>query len=461
MEERVMENNMELTERKKINVMERLAYGFGDFGCNIIYTAMTTYLLFYYTDYAGVNAAAVGIIMLMSRVLDGFTDIGMGMIVDRTKTKYGKARPWIIRMAIPFAISGILLFSVPTNWGNAAKLIYVFLTYNLVSSVLYTAINVPYSSLNALITQDPYERSVLSIFRNLLATVGTLIINSYTLTLVAYFGDNAAAWTKTFSIFGILALVAFVINFVGTKERVKAISEESTQISFKEGMKALFQNEYWIMITGILMLLFINMALTTGSTVYYAKTILGNNQLAQTINSVMNISQIGFMFLVATFVKRLGKRNSMMVGLTIQSFGTVLLVLMGASIFGIYASSIIRGIGSAFSGAVMWAMVSDTVDYGEWKTGLRMEGLTNSASSFGYKVGNGLGSAVLGGILALGGYVGTATTQSVQAMTSINLVFWVLPILINIVILIILYFYRLDNEFEGIIKDLHQRELGV
>ncbi|MHC5268795.1 MFS transporter [Enterococcus sp. LJL98] len=453
-----MENKMAVSQVKEIKLFERIAYGFGDFGCNIIYTAMTTYLLFYYTDYAGVNAAAVGVIMLVSRVLDGLTDIGMGMIVDRTKTKYGKARPWILRMAIPFAISGVLLFSVPTGWNSASKLVYVFLTYNLVSSVLYTAINVPYSSLNALMTQDAYERSVLSIFRNLLATFGTLIINSYTLTLVEYFGDNTEAWTKTFSVFGLLALLAFLISFFGTKERVKAVSEESLHISFKEGMGALFQNKYWMMVTGILMLLFINMALTTGSTVYYAKTILGNNQLAQTINSMMNIAQITFMFIIAPFVKRLGKRNSMGLGLIIQTLGTLLLVMMGASMFGIYASSIIRGIGGAFFGAVMWAMVSDTVDYGEWKTGLRMEGLTNSASSFGYKVGNGLGSAILGGILAIGGYVGTATTQSVQAMTSINIVFWVLPILINVLILVILYFYRLDNEFEGIIYDLRKRE---
>lgn len=121
-----MENKIAVPQTKEIKLFERLAYGFGDFGCNIIYTAMTTYLLFYYTDYAGVNAAAVGIIMLVSRVLDGFTDIGMGMIVDRTKTKYGKARPWILRMAIPFAISGILLFSVPTGWSSASKLIYFF-----------------------------------------------------------------------------------------------------------------------------------------------------------------------------------------------------------------------------------------------------------------------------------------------------------------------------------------------
>src|SRR5699024_9135228 len=140
------------------------------------------------------------------------------------------------------------------------------------------------------------------------------IINSYTLSLVSYFGDNASAWTKTFSIFGVIAILAFMINFFGTKERIEPINEESIQISFKDGIVALFKNKYWIMMTTILMLLFINMALTTGSTVYYANSILGNNQLAQTINSLMNIAQITSMFLVAPFIKRLGKRNSMAIG---------------------------------------------------------------------------------------------------------------------------------------------------
>lgn len=185
------------------------SYGCGDFGCNIIYTAMSAFLMLYYTDYAGVNALAVGTIMMVSRIFDGVSDIIMGVIVDRTKSRFGKARPWLLRMCIPFAVSGVLLFSVPTSWSATPKLVYVFITYNLVSTVIYTAINVPYSALNALMTQDPYERSVLSIFRNLLATAGTLTINICTLPLVEYFGDNASAWTKTFCVLGLLAVIAF------------------------------------------------------------------------------------------------------------------------------------------------------------------------------------------------------------------------------------------------------------
>lgn len=443
----------------KLSLFERVSYGLGDFGCNVIYTAMTTYLLFYYTDYAGVSAGAVGMIMLVSRFLDGITDLLMGHIVDNTQTKSGKARPWILRMAVPFAISGVLLFTVPQFLGDTAKLVYVFITYNLMSSIVYTAINVPYSSLNALMTQDPDERSVLSVFRNLLATAGTLMINAYTLTLVEFFGDNLSAWTKTFAVFGIVAIIAFLFTYYGTRERVRAVNEEKGQnISLIEGLKALSKNKYWMMVTAILMLLFINMALQTGSTVYYANSVLGDGKLAQIINSVMNIAQISFMFVITPFLKKLGKRNSIGLGFIIQMIGIFILVFSEPVTNIIYISSIVRGIGGAFSGAVMWAMVSDTVDFGEWVTGLRMEGLTNSASSFGYKVGNGIGSALLGGLLSMGGYVGSASTQSASAIFSINLAFWVVPTIITIICLIILYFYNLDNEFEQIISDLNERK---
>ena len=314
-----MENKNKLTLEK---IIERFSYGCGDFGCNIIYTAMSAFLMFYYTDYAGVSALAVGTIMMVSRIFDGISDIIMGVIVDRTKSRFGKARPWLLRMCIPFAVSGVLLFSVPTSWAATPKLVYVFITYNLVSTVIYTAINVPYSALNALMTQDPYERSVLSIFRNLLATAGTLLINTFTLPLVEFFGDNPFAWTKTFCVFGDLSVIAFLINFFGTKERVKAVAadtgEKIEDVPFKEGIKALFKNKYWIMMTGMLGLFFLMYAVNGGATVFYAKDILHDKDLVGTINGIFNVVQICGMFFIAMLVKHFGKRNVFALGLVLD-----------------------------------------------------------------------------------------------------------------------------------------------
>ena len=423
---------------------------------------MSAFLLFYYTDYAGVSAMAVGTIMMISRVFDGISDIIMGVIVDRTHSRFGKARPWILRMCIPFAISGILMFSVPASWSSTPKLVYVFITYNLVSTVIYTAINVPYSALNALMTQDPYERSVLSIFRNLLATAGTLTINTFTLPLVEYFGNNASAWTKTFVVFGFVSIAAFLCTFFGTKERVRAneAGEQKVEenVPFVTGIKALFQNKYWIMMTGMLALFFLMYSVNGGATVYYAKDILGDKNLVSTINGIFNIVQILGMFFIAMLVKKFGKRNVFSLGLILDIIGMLVLNFSGGSMPIIVVSSVIRGIGNACGGATMWAMVSDTIDYGEWKTGYRTEGLVNSACSFGYKIGNGIGSALLGVILEVGGYVGNAAAQTASALTSIRICFVWIPIAVYACGLIIMKFYHLDKEFDGILADLKARK---
>lgn len=451
---------MDQVKKKGLSIVERFAYGCGDAGCNIIYTAMSGFLLLYYTDYAGVSAAAVGTIMLLSRVFDGVSDLVMGTIVDRTKSKYGKARPWIMRMCIPFAVSGILLFSVPTSWAGNAKLVYIFITYNIVSTIIYTAINVPYSTLNALMTQDPYERSVLSVYRNLLATVGSLFVNTFTLKFVEFFGDNAAAWSKTFGVFGFISVAVFLINFFGTKERVKAVGAVDGKVqtvSVKDGFRSLFQNKYWIIVTIMLAIMFIAMSLYGGASVYYADLILGNRKLVAPINNAVYIAQIISMFGVAFTVKRFGKRNVMIMGCIMSILGFGIIAFSGAYIV-VILSGVFRGIGGACMGATMWAMVSDTIDYGEWKTGNRTEGLANSACSFGYKIGNGLGSALLGWILAMGGYNGQARVQTASALFSVKVAFIIIPCIIYVLIILLMTRYHLDKEFDGIIKDLKKRE---
>lgn len=441
---------------EKIKFWERFSYGCGDLGCNIIYSAMSAFLLFYYTDYVHVSAAVVGTIMLVSRIFDGVTDLIMGVIVDRTKSKFGKCRPWILRMAIPFAVAGVLLFTVPDGLTDTAKIIYIFITYNLVSSVIYTAINVPYATLNSLITQDQYERSVLSIFRMLLATVGTLIITNLTLPLVQFFGENTSAWTKTFAVFGVLSVIVFLITFTGTKERVLP-SEHTHQekIPFVKGVKLLFQNKYWIMITLTLVLIFINYSLNGGAAVYYAKVVLHNENLVGPMNLVASLVQIIVMFFTAFIIKRIGKRNMLIIGAIIYGIGFAMFAFVGTSYVGIMLASAIKGIGNAGISSCMFAIVSDTIEYGEWKTGYRTEGLVNSASSFGFKVGNGLGSAMLGWILGLGGYVETAVEQSAGAVLSINMLFIYIPVVAVILQVVIMMFYHLDKEYDGIIEDLN------
>ena len=442
-------------------IFERFAYGCGDFGCNIIYTAMSAFLLFYYTDYAGVSAMAVGTIMMISRVFDGISDIIMGVIVDHTHSRFGKARPWILRMCIPFAISGVLMFSVPASWSSTPKLVYVFITYNLVSTVIYTAINVPYSALNALMTQDPYERSVLSIFRMILATCGTLFIKTCTLPVVKFFGDDARAWTMTFVVFGFLEIVTFMITFLFTRERVNTTEDENRlKIPVSLGFKALVKNKYWFMATLNLILIFIAQGINGSAEVYYTKIVLGNSSLVGTFSVALQATQIICMFFIAGFVKKFGKRNVLMTGAAVMIVGYGIMGLASENLTLLIAGCILRGVGNAGISACMFAMVTDTIEYGEWKTGIRTEGLINSAASFGQKIGNGLSSVLLGAILSIGGYVGTAASQSASAITAIRTSYIYVPIILTVIQIIVLFFYHLDEEYDSILNDLKSRRIS-
>ncbi|MBU3184555.1 MFS transporter [Clostridium estertheticum] len=447
------------TKNLSVSFVERLAFGCGDLANNVIYAAITTFLLFYYTNVIGVSAAAVGTIMLISRFLDGIADLTMGVIVDRTKSKYGKARPWILRMAVPFAIGAVLLFSVPMSWGNNAKLVYIFITYNLVSTVIYTSINVPYATLNALITQDQYQRSVLSIFRMILATVGTMGIALLTLPMVKLFGNNPRAWSLTFAVFGVVAVFLFLFTFLGTKERVKPANKKQIEnnIPIKDGVKALFKNKYWGIITISLVLIFIILTINGGSTIYYAETILGNKDLVGILATAMNLAQIVTMLLLARFIKRYGKRNVMIVGSIITIFAYGVMALSGKNVQILLLGNIIKGFGSGTIIACMFTMVSDTIEYGEWKTGLRTEGLINSASSFGFKVGGGLGAAMIGWILSAGGYVASSNVQSASAIFAIKSLYIYLPMILTVIQIAILLLYKLDKEYPSILQDLIDR----
>lgn len=443
----------------KISVKERIAYGFGDFSSNIMYSAMSAFLMFYYTDVVGVGAAAVGVIMMCSRLFDGVSDLIMGIIIDRTNSKYGKARVWILRLVIPYAIGTVLLFAVPTDWTQTAKLIYIFFSYNLAFTVLFTGINLPYATLTALMTQNQYERSVLSIFRMILATSGTLFIKTCTLPVVKFFGNDAHAWTYTFIVFGILEIITFMITFLGTKERVgNDLESKKENVLVKDGFKALVKNKYWFMATLNLILIFIAQGVNGSAEVYYTKNVLGNSNLIGTFSVALQVTQIICMFFIAIFVKKYGKRNVLMAGATIMIIGYGIMAVAGTSEPVLIIGCAARGIGNSGISACMFAMVTDTIEYGEWKTGVRTEGLINSAASFGQKLGNGLSTVLLGVILNIGGYVGSAKVQTSGALTAIKAGYIYVPIILTVIQIVVLYFYHLDKEYEGILADLNGRK---
>lgn len=294
----------------------------------------------------------------------------------------------------------------------------------------------------------------------LLATAGTLFINTFTLEVVKAFGGGATAWTLTFAVFGALSIAVFAFSFLFTHERVIEVENTEVKTNVVQEMKALLKNKYWLMMSALIFLLYLSLTVNGGSGVYFAKAVLGDDSLVAPIGNATTIAQIATMFVAPLAVKRLGKRYSFLIGIGITVVASAIMAVVGANYSMILAANVIKGIGNGFAAACLWGMLSDTIEYGEWKTGIRSAGLANAASSFGSKVASGIGGAVLGMIMAAGGYDGAAAVQSASAIAAVNTVYIYVPLVLGVASVAILLFYKLDDEYDTIIKDLEARKLA-
>lgn len=414
---------------EKITVGEKIAYGGGDLASNLILVLTSTFVTFFYTDALGLNAGIIGTIMLFSRVFDGVSDMLMGFVMDQVKSKRGKARCWLYWLAIPIALATVLVFLVP-NIGDTGKYIFVIITYNLVTTFLYTMINIPYGALTSLMTRDQNQRTVINIFRMFMAQVGYLIINAFTLPLINAVGGSTEqkSWIIVSVMYGILAAALFFICYAKTEERVTISSEQEEKISFGESFKLIMKNNYWLLIVGVWVFTALSMGIGMSVGTYYAKYVLGNENLAGFLTSIALIPTLVCMPFVAPLSQKYGKRN------------------------------VVKGVGSAALTGTLFAMVADTIEYGQWKTGKRVEGMLYSSTTFGAKIGAGVGMAVSMGILGAAGYVGTAAVQTESSMSAITGLYLYAPIPFMIALPILYYFYKLDKIYPQVMEDLEKRE---
>lgn len=437
----------------KLRFGEKLGYGAGDLASNLVWTAAATFLTFFYTDVIGIAAGAVGTLMLIARILDAFIDIGVGVVVDKTKTRFGKARPWLLWMAIPFGLAGFLLFTVP-NASPAGTILYAYITY-IVMNVIYSTINVPYGVLNSLMTQDPYQRSVLNIFRMVMALIGGIIVNFFTMPLINSFGGGQTGWVAAFAVFGILAACLFLVTFFSTKERITP-SVVQKEVPMKRGFKALFRNKYWGLMLVYAVVFYMGMGVGSGMNVYFAQYVLNNSNLVGILGVGSLIPMLIGLLFIAPVIKRFGKRNASLAGSAVAVVGSLIMAINPSSLTVIMIGLIVKSLGMVPIIGTIFAMLADTVDYGEWKTGIRTEGLVYSAGSFGTKAGSGLGAAIIGWALAIAGYVGGQDTVSASATSMISFLFVWLPGIMAVIQVIILWFYKLDKDYPQIIKDLNE-----
>lgn len=437
---------MEQPKRKEL-----WSYGLGSFGVYAVSTWIGAFLTFYYTDSVGIAAATVGTLMLLARLFDGITDVGMGYVVDRTKSKHGKAKPWLLWVSVPFAISTILLFSVP-DLSYTGKVVYVYTTYFLFI-IFFTMIAIPYKTLMGVMTLHQHSRSLANIYTAIFTMIGNLIVMTLTQPLVATIG-----WTNLSVIYGILTIVTLLVTFRVVKERVGIEKESIATVPFKVGMKTLLKNKYWLMITSYSVCFNITIALTQGSVLYHSQYILGNINYYPLVGLALSAPMLIGLFFVGPFVRKFGKRNVVLAGCFLFITGFFIRMIDPMNLTTFLLGSAIGGLGAMPGIALTVAMVNDTVEYGDWRFKVRTEGLINSAASFGMKVGSGLGLALIGWLLAFGGYVGGLAEQTPLANQMIIALNIYVPMTFVIIQMILLFFFKIDKLYPTILADLQKRK---
>lgn len=441
---------------KQVPWFERISYALTDTASNLVFQVVTTYLLFYYTDSIGMSAAAVGTLFLIARVIDAFDSPIFGILIDKTNTKWGKSRPWFLWLALPFCVVAVLTFSVP-DISPSGQLVYAYVTYILLG-ILYAGINLPVTSILPSLSSDPQERTVIGTVRMLFAMAGMIAVTTFTLPMVHKLGqgNDAKGFTWTMVIFASIAFVLFINAFFNTKERVVSASTQKS-LPVKEGIKAIKGNWPWVIMLFLNFIFWIANIMKTQTTAYYFTYKIGKPDLIPLVMA-LNMLMLVTLAIVPLLTKKFSKRNIVIFGLLVSIIGQLIMFFgdQANSIPLLIAGSVVVSLGGGFIAGLMFIMIVDTVDYGEWKTGVRAQGLLTASSSFGVKFGMGIGGALSAWMLGLSGYKAGAV-QTASALRAIDMNFIWIPIVCYALAIIALLFYKLDKEQNQMLADLKAR----
>lgn len=448
-------------ENTGLGIIERASYGAGNLGSALVFCVMSSFLMYYYTDALALNSAIIGTIMLITRVFDGISDLVMGRILDRTQSKFGKGRLWILRSCIPYAVCCVLLFAVPQNAGAVVKYVYVFITYNLVNTITYTILQVAYNSLCVTITRNTYERGLLSVASIICSTIANLSVSAYTLRIVAKFGGDADAWTKTVLIYACIGLIMHFICIFGVKERVIPEAEISTksggEVSAAEGFKILLHNTWWVKHLLTYILYWILQMSIASSFVYYTESVMGNADYYAVLANCKNVPQMLSLLFLFLPLKKFGKGNVYKAGITLGLVSLLIQVVAGTNFYAMCVACACRGVGFGTMSACAIPMNADMLDFSEWKSNVKLVGIGVAGLSFAQKVGSGLGSAITGYFLEIGGYNGTQAVQTAKAVMSIRVCHTYFPLVALLIVAAVMFRYDLDKKMPTITKELQDR----
>ena len=434
----------------KLSVKEKIGYSLGDTASHFVWDMVGFWLLFFYTDVYGISAAAAGTIMLIARFWDMAIDPVIGVVSDRTNTRWGKFRPYILFGAIPYAVLAILTFTTP-RLGETGKILYAAATYILLMTA-YAAINLPYSALGAVMTDDTYERAGLNTYRFIAGFTGQFVVTGLALTMAEFFGggDKAQGFQYTVFLFAGLSLIFFFITFKTTKERVHPPKEQVN--SLKEDIGNLFKNKAWIVLALVGIISFIMFAMQNAAIAYYFKYYLGRENNVQLFNVIGTIALIVALPLSKPLAKRFGNKNVFIGSSLISGLFFMLIYLPGVTdLTTIYVFNVIAKMAYAPAVPLLWTMIADSADYSEWTTGRRATGLYFSAAVFAQKAGWGIGAAIAGWILAASGFVANVV-QNDTAITGIKLLVSVIPGILYMSCALFMIFYKINTKTTTLMK---------
>jgi len=441
-----------------LSVKEKIGYSLGDTASHFVWDMVGFWLLFFYTDVYGISAAAAGTIMLVARFWDMAIDPVIGVVSDRTNTRWGKFRPYILFGAIPYAILAVLTFTTP-DFGETGKIIYAGATYVLLMTA-YAFINLPYSALGAVMTDDTYERAGLNTYRFIAGFTGQFVVTGLALTLAEFFGggDKAQGFQYTVFLFAGLSIIFFFITFKTTKERVQPPKEQVN--SLKDDIGNLFKNKAWIILALVGIISFIMFAMQNAAIAYYFKYYLGRENNVQLFNVIGTVALIVALPLSKPLAKRFGNKNVFIGSSLISGLFFMLIYIAGVNdLTTIYVFNIIAKMAYAPAVPLLWTMIADSADYGEWTTGRRATGLYFSAAVFAQKAGWGIGAAIAGWILAASSFVPNVV-QNDTAITGIKLLVSVIPGILYMSCALFMIFYTIDTKTTTLMKkELYKRRL--
>lgn len=447
---------MNANEKKYLKWYNKLGYGSGDLAANCIYALLTSFVMIYLTDTVGLKASVIGVLIMVSKCLDGVSDVFFGNLMDKTHTKMGKARPWMLWTEIGCGICLVAVFAIPSSWGTTAQYAFFFIAYTLLNAVFYTANNIAYASLTSLITKNVNERVQMGSIRFMFSLATNIIVASVTVGLVGKFGGGAVGWKTVAIIYAIIALIVntisvFSVRELSPEELSEGMEESAASMdekpSFVESLKLLLMNKYFILIAVFYMLTYIQTGIA-GVGTYWCTYVLGDVSMLGAFSAAMMIPMIIGLALTPMLIKKFkGMYKINLCGYIVSTVFRALFIVAGyamnvpmmlimSAIAGLFASPVTGDIN---------ALISATSEYTVRTQGKHIEGAMFSCSSLGIKVGGGLGTAICGLLLDAGGYVANAPEQSASAINMLNFMYLWIPMIAVILVTVIMYFLKVEK----------------